>query len=80
MVGDAERAQRIVDAAVDQGVFCEAILPPAVRDGTARVRLAAMASHTRSELREAARALARAAIRCGFRPGEGPPVAVAQAA
>jgi glycine C-acetyltransferase/8-amino-7-oxononanoate synthase len=78
VVGDAELAQRIVEAAVEQGVFAEAVLPPAVPDGMARVRLAVMASHTRSELREAAGALARAAIRCGFRPGAGLPVAAAQ--
>jgi glycine C-acetyltransferase/8-amino-7-oxononanoate synthase len=49
-----------------------------VPDGTARLRLAAMASHTRSELRAAAGSIARAALRCGFRPGEGLPVAAAQ--
>ena len=54
VVGDAERAQRIVDAAVEQGAFIEAVLPPAVPDGAARLRLAVMASHTRPELREAA--------------------------
>jgi 8-amino-7-oxononanoate synthase len=80
VVGDAERAQRIVDAGVEQGIYTEAMLPPAVPDGTARVRLAAMASHNRSELREAASSLARAAIKAGFRPGEGLPVAAAQAA
>jgi hypothetical protein len=37
-----------------------------------------MTSHTRTELREAAGVLARAAIRCGFRPGEARPLAVAQ--
>jgi glycine C-acetyltransferase/8-amino-7-oxononanoate synthase len=37
-----------------------------------------MASHTRPELRDAARTLARAAIRAGFRPGIGVPVAAAQ--
>jgi 8-amino-7-oxononanoate synthase len=78
VVGDAELAVRIVDAALEQGVFAEAVRPPAVPDGTARVRLAAMASHSRAELREAAGVLARAALRCGFRPGEGVPVAAAQ--
>ena len=71
VVGAAELAQRIVDAAVEQGVFAEAVLPPAVPEGTARLRLAVMASHTRSELREAASSLARAARRCGFQPGAG---------
>ena len=78
VVGDAERAQQIVDAAVEQGAFIEAVLPPAVPDGTARLRLAVMASHTRPELRQAASSLARACMRCGFRPGEGVPVAAAQ--
>jgi glycine C-acetyltransferase/8-amino-7-oxononanoate synthase len=36
-----------------------------------------MASHTRSELREAATVLGRAALKCGFRPGAGVPVAAA---
>jgi glycine C-acetyltransferase/8-amino-7-oxononanoate synthase len=36
-----------------------------------------MASHSKAELREAARVLGRAALRCGFRPGAGPPVAAA---
>jgi len=78
VVGDAERAQRIVDAAVEQGAFIEAVLPPAVPDGTTRLRLAVMASHTRPELREAASSLARACVRCGFRPGEGVPVVAGQ--
>jgi 8-amino-7-oxononanoate synthase len=78
VVGEDERAQRIVDAAVDQGVYAEAIGVPAVPEGTARLRLAVMASHTRGELRDAATSLARAAVRCGFRPGFAPPVAAAQ--
>jgi 7-keto-8-aminopelargonate synthetase-like enzyme len=77
-VGDAQLAQRIVDAAVEQGVFAEAVHAPVVPEGTARLRLAVMASHTRSELRNAAAALARAALRCGFRPGTRAPVAAAQ--
>ena len=34
----------------------------------ARLRLAVMASHTKSELRDAARVLGRAALRAGLRP------------
>jgi glycine C-acetyltransferase/8-amino-7-oxononanoate synthase len=34
-----------------------------------------MASHTRTELRQAASSLARAALRCGFRPGAAVPAA-----
>jgi glycine C-acetyltransferase/8-amino-7-oxononanoate synthase len=36
-----------------------------------------MATHTREELRAAARTLGRAALQAGFRPGAGVPVAAA---
>ncbi len=80
VVGDAELASRIVDHALELGVFAEAVRPPAVPEGTARVRLSVMASHTRAELRGAATALGRAALRAGFRPGAGLPVAAAHGA
>ena len=54
-------------------MFAEAVRPPAVPEHTARVRLSVMASHTREELRDAAKVLARSALRAGFRPGAGPP-------
>ena len=78
VVGDSELAARIVEFALDQGVFAEAVRPPAVPEGTARVRVSVMASHQREELREAAVVLGRAALRAGFRPGAGVPVAAAQ--
>jgi hypothetical protein len=37
-----------------------------------------MASHSRDELRDAARALGRAALRVGFRPGAGVPAVAAR--
>ena len=77
VVGDAELASRIVEHALEHGVFAEAIRPPLVPDGTARIRLAVMASHSRTELREAATVLGRAALKCGFRPGAGVPMAAA---
>jgi glycine C-acetyltransferase/8-amino-7-oxononanoate synthase len=80
VVGDSDRAARMVDHALDLGVFAEAVRPPAVPEGTARVRLSVMASHTREELREAATVMGRAALRAGFRPGFGVPVAAAQLA
>ena len=70
---------RICEAALEQGVFAQAIRPPTVAEGTSRLRLAVMASHTRSELREAARVLAQAALRNGLRPSATVPVAAAQA-
>jgi 8-amino-7-oxononanoate synthase len=79
IVGDSGLAMRICEAALEQGVFAQAIRPPTVPEGTARLRLAVMASHTKSELRDAARILAQAALRNGFRPSSTVPVAAAQA-
>ena len=78
IVGDAGVALRICEAALEQGVFAQATRPPAVPDGTSRLRLAVMASHTKDELREAARILGRAALRAGVRPSVTVPVAAAQ--
>jgi 7-keto-8-aminopelargonate synthetase-like enzyme len=79
IVGDEAGAEALAAAALEQGVFAEALLPPAVPPGTARLRLCVMASHTRQELVEAARVLGRAALRVGLRPGTMVPVAEAQA-
>jgi 8-amino-7-oxononanoate synthase len=78
IVGEASTAVRMTEAALELGVFAQAIRPPTVADGTSRLRLAVMASHTKEELREAARSLGRAALRAGFRPGSGVPLAAAQ--
>ena len=58
VVGDATAAVRASERALERGVFAQAIRPPTVPAGTSRLRLALMASHTKSELREAARVLA----------------------
>jgi glycine C-acetyltransferase/8-amino-7-oxononanoate synthase len=67
VVGDASTAMRVCEAALERGVFAQAIRPPTVPDGTSRLRLAVMATHTSDELREAARVLGRAALQAGFR-------------
>jgi glycine C-acetyltransferase/8-amino-7-oxononanoate synthase len=60
VVGDARASMDACERALEQGVFCQAIRPPTVPDGSSRLRIAVMASHTRSELRWAAGVLARA--------------------
>jgi len=80
VVGDAGLAMKICEKAIEAGVFAQAIRPPTVPAGTSRLRLALMATHTREELRAAARTLGRAALQAGFRPGAGVPVAAAQPA
>jgi glycine C-acetyltransferase/8-amino-7-oxononanoate synthase len=76
IVGDPGVAMRICEAAIQEGVFAQAIRPPTVPPGTSRLRLAVMASHTKDELREAARTLARVARKegaAGLPPSPGPP-------
>ena len=80
IVGDAETAMRVCEAALERGVFAQAIRPPTVPDGTSRLRLAVMSTHTKDELRDAARVLGRAALKAGFRPATAMPVAVAHEA
>jgi 8-amino-7-oxononanoate synthase len=78
VIGDARQAMRICELAIERGVFAQAIRPPTVPDGTSRLRLAVMASHSRAELREAAQVLGRAALQAGWRPGDGLPVVAAR--
>ncbi|MGI8731355.1 MAG: 8-amino-7-oxononanoate synthase [Solirubrobacteraceae bacterium] len=80
IVGDAATAMRVCEAALERGVFAQAIRPPTVPDGTSRLRLAVMSTHTKPELREAARVLGRAALQAGFRPATAPPATIAREA
>ncbi|MGN6169427.1 MAG: 8-amino-7-oxononanoate synthase [Solirubrobacteraceae bacterium] len=68
IVGGAESAVRLCEAALQRAVFAQAIRPPTVPPQTSRLRLSAMASHTQAELRAAARSLAEAARDCGLEP------------
>jgi glycine C-acetyltransferase/8-amino-7-oxononanoate synthase len=65
IVGDAEAAMRLSAAALARGVFAQAIRPPTVPDGSSRLRLTVMASHTASELSGAVAALDGAAREVG---------------
>jgi 8-amino-7-oxononanoate synthase len=58
-VGDASAAVRASERALERGVFAQAIRPPTVPAGSSRLRLAVMASHTKTELREAAETLSK---------------------
>jgi glycine C-acetyltransferase/8-amino-7-oxononanoate synthase len=68
IVGDAQRAVQLCEAALHRGVFAQAIRPPTVPPHTSRLRLSVMASHSRAELRAAARTLVEAARACGLEP------------
>ncbi len=70
IVGDADTAVAASDRALERGIFAPAIRPPTVPAGTSRLRLAVMASHTKSELREAAALLAATVPAAARRPAE----------
>jgi glycine C-acetyltransferase/8-amino-7-oxononanoate synthase len=78
VVGEPEAAVAASDRALEQGVFAQAIRPPTVPPGGSRLRLAVMASHTRTELREAARIIAASVPAEARRPLQ-PAAAVASA-
>ena len=59
VVGSASAAVAASERLLERGIFAQAIRPPTVADGTSRLRLAVMASHSASELRPAAREIAR---------------------
>jgi hypothetical protein len=65
VIGDAAQAVAVSEAALERGVFAQAIRPPTVPEQTSRLRLAVMATHRERELREAARTIAAAAHAVG---------------
>jgi glycine C-acetyltransferase/8-amino-7-oxononanoate synthase len=60
VVGDPHEATSMCEAALRGGIFAQAIRPPTVPEGTSRLRVVAMATHTDDELRRAAATLAAA--------------------
>ncbi len=68
VVGEERDALALCQAALERGVFAQAIRPPTVPAGTARLRLAVMATHSPEELRYAARVLGECARELGLDP------------
>ena len=59
VVGKADDAVALADRLLDAGILAPAIRPPTVPDGTARIRLSPMATHTREDIEAVLEAVAR---------------------
>jgi hypothetical protein len=70
VLGDERTAMNMCRRAIEDGVFAQAIRPPTVPEGTSRLRLAAMASHTAADMAKAASVLAGAARKLSLDPRE----------
>jgi glycine C-acetyltransferase/8-amino-7-oxononanoate synthase len=68
IVGEERAAMRFCQEAIERGVFAQAIRPPTVTEGTSRLRLTVMASHTAAELRMAAGVFGKIARAQGLEP------------
>ena len=53
MLGSVEVAARFAEALLEHGVYAPAIRPPTVPEGTSRLRISVMASHTTEDLKTA---------------------------
>jgi glycine C-acetyltransferase/8-amino-7-oxononanoate synthase len=60
VIGNAETAVAVSDYLLGEGIFIQAIRPPTVPEGTARLRITIMAVHSRQDLEFALRKLEKA--------------------
>lgn len=63
MVGDSRLAQNMMRELMQEGIWVQALQPPSVPGGTARLRIALCAGHTTEDVEKLAAALRRCATR-----------------
>lgn len=65
LIGSASQTMALAEALLQRGIFAQGIRPPTVPDGTSRLRVTPMATHTRSQLEQALAAFAAAGKEIG---------------
>jgi 7-keto-8-aminopelargonate synthetase-like enzyme len=65
IIGDPQLTLQMADMLLDEGIFIQAIRPPAVPEDTSRLRIALMATHTVDELELALHALEKVGRKLG---------------
>ena len=65
IIGDARATMALAEALLQRGVFAQGIRPPTVPEGTARLRVTPMATHTEEQLSRALEAFAEAGKEVG---------------
>lgn len=60
LIGDAARTMHLSERLLEDGAFVQGIRPPTVPDGTSRLRVTVMSTHSEEDLRGALQAFARA--------------------
>jgi 8-amino-7-oxononanoate synthase len=66
LIGGAEQTMALAEALLRRGIFAQGIRPPTVPEGTARLRVTPMATHTRQQLTYALEAFAAAGKETGL--------------
>ncbi|WP_396654019.1 8-amino-7-oxononanoate synthase [Mechercharimyces sp. CAU 1602] len=62
LIGSSERAMKVSQQLIDEGILAVAIRPPTVPAGRARLRFSLMATHTEEELEHVVKVLARMSV------------------
>jgi 7-keto-8-aminopelargonate synthetase-like enzyme len=50
IIGDAGKCMRFSEQLLSRGIFAQGIRPPTVPEGTSRLRITVMATHTRAHI------------------------------
>lgn len=66
LIGNAQQTMALAEALLLRGVFAQGIRPPTVPEGTARLRVTPMATHSREQLTQALEAFAAAGKELGI--------------